>query len=1028
MGDQGDNTLHLTANWQPGTELAASVPELSERILLDVQLADKDGVLVTNLQSLESVAGTSQGQFTWAHSNKSAPVRITLNHRFAPDYRPEIVSLTGPTTTLNATGTLQDASLTDATLALETPNWKITGSNIQSDLNNRLSADISVIGDPEILTDLGLPDTVLTAIPTGENLTTSGMLNYTPEHLTLDKLRVALGNALTLQGETKFGLTDQSLNADLTGSIASALVRAFLPELTSSEPIGLALNTKGNLQDLSINATVDSPAIAYAENSFPPARLTLRAAGLPETPSGQITLRSSDETYSGNAGFTSTADTFSLSELDYRGPNFQLYGRGQFANRNTALDVDLSYTGQRGAMPFPGMEIIGEVSVQGSLSPSDNQNPGPNAIVIRSDDLRLNDLRVVGLNSTLEGSIEDLSIAGDIAALTQGQQSLLSDSQFSTTLDTSASQFAVRQFSGTLLDLYSVKTNKPALIGYSEGLSVKDFDLAINDAGRVLLTGDFTDRQWQAELDVQQFPLTANGDALDFTANLDTSQDLAGSGLFSIATIQADQPLALAGTLSWDKQTLTIRDQNNDPQRQVRLDLPVALVSTSPIQLSTEGNISGRVLFESTMDAIAAAMPNTLQGMEGLLSADLTIGGTFDTPELEGDIELQDGAFTDVGTGLSLIGMHARLSALPNSSAQGSKFEFDAGARGAGQSGDDRLTLKGSAEFGQAHDIQLNITMDDLLLKASPIEKLATRGNLTFASDLNQSTLTGDIIIDDIDITVAPPPQTGLIPINVVRTDETSPTEPSDAPSTSTPLNLKTDLTISADDRIFINGRGLTSEWKATLNVQSGENGNLILGTINLVRGTFDFSGRRFDLTEGDIVFDRLSVNDPVIKLRAEYETSSEITAAVTASGRVSQPRVELTSTPERPANDVMALVLFGKPAEELSAVESLQTAQALASLGGIGPFGGGGNFMGGLRRATGLDLLNVDFDPSQGASALTVGKYLADGLFVSATQDVRGQNGSVRVEYELRKNITVETDIRQNGDQQVSANWKRDF
>ncbi|MEL7487796.1 MAG: translocation/assembly module TamB domain-containing protein, partial [Pseudomonadota bacterium] len=74
------------------------------------------------------------------------------------------------------------------------------------------------------------------------------------------------------------------------------------------------------------------------------------------------------------------------------------------------------------------------------------------------------------------------------------------------------------------------------------------------------------------------------------------------------------------------------------------------------------------------------------------------------------------------------------------------------------------------------------------------------------------------------------------------------------------------------------------------------------------------------------------------------------------------------------------------------------------------------------------LDLLNLDLDPENGGSALTVGKYVADGLFVSATQDVRGENGAVRIEYEITNNITVESELQQNGDQTVSANWKRDF
>jgi len=79
------------------------------------------------------------------------------------------------------------------------------------------------------------------------------------------------------------------------------------------------------------------------------------------------------------------------------------------------------------------------------------------------------------------------------------------------------------------------------------------------------------------------------------------------------------------------------------------------------------------------------------------------------------------------------------------------------------------------------------------------------------------------------------------------------------------------------------------------------------------------------------------------------------------------------------------------------------------------------------LRRTVGLDMLNVDLDPETGGS-LTVGKYLSNDVFVSATQDAQGRSGAVRVKYEITNNITVETELEQEGDQTVSANWKKDF
>jgi len=291
-----------------------------------------------------------------------------------------------------------------------------------------------------------------------------------------------------------------------------------------------------------------------------------------------------------------------------------------------------------------------------------------------------------------------------------------------------------------------------------------------------------------------------------------------------------------------------------------------------------------------------------------------------------------------------------------------------------------------------------------------------------------------------MDVEVITPETTGLVDIDVVVVSGADPgvnnliaeeTLSQKAGESSGPKasSFAYDVDIVADDRLFVRGRGLESEWSADLTVRNNGSEPLVLGAVSLVRGTFDFAGRRFDVTTGEILFDRLSPNDPVIDLAADYETADGLVATVSVSGRSSGPTVELPSTPSGPQNDIMALVLFGKPTEQLSAVESLQTAQALASLGGVGPFGGGGGgIVGSLRQSTGLDLLNVDLDGPGGAASLTAGKYLADGLFVSATQDVNGNNGSIRVEYELTDNITVESRVRADGDQTVSANYKKDF
>ena len=319
--------------------------------------------------------------------------------------------------------------------------------------------------------------------------------------------------------------------------------------------------------------------------------------------------------------------------------------------------------------------------------------------------------------------------------------------------------------------------------------------------------------------------------------------------------------------------------------------------------------------------------------------------------------------------------------------------------------------------------LDLNLALEDAELSAHPVNKVRANGNVALSGPLTAVSVNGVIDIEELDAEIITPENTTLAPIEVVSIDDNEARGDANGrfeAKTAADLDLK----IRADGDVTISGRGLESEWFGEINAVDDREGALLLGRMSLRRGALDFAGRRFDLTRGAITFDRLSNNNPLLDIRAELETRDGVTAVIAIGGRADKPAITLSSTPERPSEDIMALVLFGKPAENLSALESLQTAEALAALGGVGLFGGDG-ITGSLRRATGLDMVN--FNAENGGS-LTVGKYVADGLFISATQDAQGDERAVRVEYEITNNVTVETELKQDGDQTVSANWKHDF
>ena len=73
-------------------------------------------------------------------------------------------------------------------------------------------------------------------------------------------------------------------------------------------------------------------------------------------------------------------------------------------------------------------------------------------------------------------------------------------------------------------------------------------------------------------------------------------------------------------------------------------------------------------------------------------------------------------------------------------------------------------------------------------------------------------------------------------------------------------------------------GLGLTSTWRGDLKLKGRATAPEFSGVVKMVRGDYDFAGKRFNLTRGDVRFDGKNPPDPVIDLAAE-NTSSGFTA-----------------------------------------------------------------------------------------------------------------------------------------------------
>ncbi|HEY6868227.1 MAG TPA: translocation/assembly module TamB domain-containing protein, partial [Novosphingobium sp.] len=228
----------------------------------------------------------------------------------------------------------------------------------------------------------------------------------------------------------------------------------------------------------------------------------------------------------------------------------------------------------------------------------------------------------------------------------------------------------------------------------------------------------------------------------------------------------------------------------------------------------------------------------------------------------------------------------------------------------------------------------------------------------------------------------------------------------------------------SGPSRIQVRGLGLDSEWGATIRLRGTTAAPTITGRADLVRGGYEFAGKRFELTRGTIYFDGNSPPDPRLDIAATAELTG-LTATVTVTGTSGHPEIRFSSVPALPEEELLSRLLFGSSITQLSAPEAVQIGAALASLRG----GGGLDPINKLRSAIGLDRLRiVGADAALGrGTSIAVGKNIGRRLYVEIVSDGRGYNAT-QMEYRVTRWLSLLGTISSIGRQGVDLKVSKDY
>lgn len=422
---------------------------------------------------------------------------------------------------------------------------------------------------------------------------------------------------------------------------------------------------------------------------------------------------------------------------------------------------------------------------------------------------------------------------------------------------------------------------------------------------------------------------------------------------------------------------------------------------------------------------IDAALMNSIleargERAAGTLTVKASVSGTAHDPQIRGAMLLANGDLRDYAEGIHLSNINAHL----------------VGGRGilriasmTAQAGPGQLSAKGRVGVLQP-GMPISVTLTGRHMQPITNDMLTANvdTNMRVAGTLRQRIdVTGTIHVNRASINVPNGFPPSVATLDVVRPGQ--PPQPV-AAATASRLVIGLGLSLDAPDAIFVQGRGLDAQLGGRLRITGTSDNPQVSGGFRMIRGTFSLAGTNLNFTSGKVSFNGEGLKgkiDPTLDFVAQssvtYNGPKTVTLHVT--GFADAPKIALSSTPSLPQDDLLALLLFGKPASQLTALQLAQTGAALASLSGIGGGGGGGgskwNPLTWIKRAFGLNTLSVGgaSSPPSGSAAggstqtsgasVTAGKYVSKRVYLAATQTTNGSS-QIQVDVDISEYLKLQT------------------
>ena len=484
--------------------------------------------------------------------------------------------------------------------------------------------------------------------------------------------------------------------------------------------------------------------------------------------------------------------------------------------------------------------------------------------------------------------------------------------------------------------------------------------------------------------------------------------------------------------------------------------VPMTLFRPGPgghVAESAGDRVDLRITSSALSLGVIQAFAPQVTNVAGTLEADVHLTGSGEDPHLQGHVDIKGGAFGVPAGGVSYSGLNTRIDLEPDK-VRLQKFSIlDEHGQPLNVSGELAVHAR------QVGAVNLNIDSDNFEVIDNELGDVGLDTQLTVTGELRRPQVRGTIRLEagrlEVDqilqlfydpysteelspVVVAERPAEGSAQeatTTALRRAETTPAIPgstTQAASANAPAPggafapVELDVRLRIPDNLVLRGKklrpgGPTGAAIGDINITIGGDLQvvkpaggqvLLLGTVETVRGTYAFQGRRFDLQrDGTLRFMGEPQPNPALDITATRTIpNTGVEARVRIQGTVKAPQLSLTSTPPLEESDILALIVFNRPVNELGTGERAslaETAGGIASGFLAAPLGES------IGRALDLDLFEISTTTDEGelGAGLTLGQQIGDKAFIKMRQQFGERNiTEFLLEYQLVSFLRLQT------------------